>query len=115
VPAVRARLAVRLWWKPKLGEDWGWEACGEREQRALAGLAGGDAVCFEPASEVVGAEMPAGVAAREQPVALPGVAVDFEGERGEGFGEREDAFAELALAGQKYLRASEQPYTTLRR
>lgn len=78
-----------------LGEDWGWEACGEREQRALAGPAGGDVVCFEPVSEVVGAEVPARVAAWEQPVACGGVAVDFEGERGEGFGEREDAFAEL--------------------
>jgi hypothetical protein len=44
---------------------------------------------------MVGAEVLAGVAAGEQPVVCAGVAVDFEGERGEGFGEREDVFAEL--------------------
>jgi hypothetical protein len=54
-----------------------------------------DACVLSRVSEVVGAEVPAGVAAGEQPVACAGVAVDFEGERGEGFGEREDAFAEL--------------------
>lgn len=69
-----------------LGEDCGWEACGEGEQSALAGLAGGDAVCFEPVSEVVGAEVLAGVAAGEHPVARAGAAVDFKSERGERFG-----------------------------
>jgi hypothetical protein len=77
-----------------LGEDWGWWACREREQRALAGAAAGDAVCLQSMSEVVGAEVAPRVAAGKQPSAPTGGTVNLERDLGEGFGERKGASAE---------------------
>jgi hypothetical protein len=75
-----------------LGEDRCGESVGEREQRAVAAGAAGDAVGCQALAQVLGSDVGAGLAAREQPAVFVAVgdALVSQGERDRGERLRED-------------------------